>query len=128
MLPIIDALPLEKGGWKESNGTILPVWYTCTQFPPIDKGHKRVINEPTSGKISTDEPDCVQLDKTQSSYVCQSTSENLSNQSNVNNDNEVDEFDENDEGWIYETDEEWEHLSDFDLTDDSCSDDSDWEG
>ena len=52
---IIDYPPMnEIWGWKESEDGIVPVWYTCSQFPPLDKQTDTNISD--DDEFETDYP------------------------------------------------------------------------
>ena len=89
-------------------------------FPPVHKKRKRDVQDTDEQskcqelkrrRISTDELEYLSPNN-------QSISEIRTGHPDENREND-DEFDE--------IDDEWEHLSDFSLTDDSSSDDSDWD-
>ena len=115
----IGTLPLDECGWKYDNGAIVAVWYTCSQFPPVNKKRKIDVQdtdeqskcqESKRSRISTDENEYLSPNNKGIFEIC-------TGHPDENRKNNDDEFDENDD--------EWEHLSDFSLTDDSSSDDTD---
>ena len=161
--PIVNTLSLDEYGWQEENGAIVPVWYTCLQFPPGNrKGKqeqdlveaastpelKRINTEiiestdyvpeteksedigalknctpvtveskdstPKANESGDNTPDTIQPNDSQQSSATLSVDEQI----------DVDNYEEEEQDDC----DDWEYLSDFNSTDDFCSDDSNWEG
>ena len=130
--PVVATLPFNEYGWKKVNGAIVPVWYTCPQFPPGGKKRKKRI-EDKEIDVTVDEPPKKRTnDAVDDSYlVDQHIEVEASQQSSDVAYEEVltkenDNCDETDDYEVDDDDDYWEHFSDFSSSDDS-SDDSDWE-
>ena len=54
--PIVNTLSLDEYGWQEENGAIIPVWYTCPQFPLGNRKRKgeQAVNTPELKRINTE--------------------------------------------------------------------------
>lgn len=118
--PIVETLSIYEYGWKAGNEGV-PVWYTCPQFPPGNQKRKKLkdVGDPVNPR----EPERMGMDSQRNDDVDNNLEHSLDDQSQslLSLEQILDVNEESD-------DDNWGHLSDFGSTDDSGTDDSDWEG
>ena len=108
MEPIVNPLQLEGYGWKEIDGMIVPIWYTCPQLPPSRKlrDSSKTMETFTEADVSTIEPPVKRAKET---FTDETDEEIIDHYSSDESDSES---------------SEWEHFSDFSSSESDC--DSDW--
>ena len=120
--PNVETLPPENFGWKEKDGSIVPVWYTCPKLPTVSRKRKKQAAPATCKpkRMKVNEGSGSQMTQEVHKELTEPQKEIIENDGmtpvdRLPNPDEEDDASDSDE-------DEWEHLSEF--SDDSSSDDS----
>ena len=124
----IDPLHLRKNGWNvDSDGNVVPVWYTCSQLSASIKRNPRHYHDhdadvESDGDNNKENYEPPKKRRQRSSARSRSDVESITDLSTG--------FNENTENSGSEAeDDEWEHISDFLTTSsDSSTSETDWDG